>query len=155
MVKKSFKIRIFHFLFHFLKTIHRVVKFHHQKKTLGLIEFVWKSSKFKYNLNNFTKIFSEFLFLKMLNHSLKTSFESQLFHNQIYYFFKKCSEGVSILYEIQGLHKSFDTWLYIYIYTRKLLIILIIVTAIMKAFNYENLTKLTRLLEYYLNIFNT
>lgn len=155
MVKKSFKIRIFHFLFHFLKTIHRVVKFHHQKKTLGLIEFVWKSSKFKYNLKKFTKIFSEFLFKKMLNHSLKTSFESQLFHNQIYYFFKKCSEGVSILYEIQGLHKSFDTWLYIYIYTRKLLIILIIVTAIMKAFNYENLTKLTRLLEYYLNIFNT
>jgi len=118
MVKKSFKIRIFHFLFHFLKTIHRVVKFHHQKKTLGLIEFVWKSSKFKYNLNNFTKIFSEFLFFKMLNHSLKTSFESQLFHNQIYYFFKKCSEGVSILYEIQGLHKSFDTWLYIYIHEK-------------------------------------
>jgi hypothetical protein len=88
----------------------------------------------------------------MLSHSLQTSFESQLFHSQIYYFFKKCSEGVSILYEIQGLHKSFDTWLYIYIYTRKLLIILIIVTAIMKAFNYE---KLTRLLEYYLNIFNT
>ncbi len=152
MVKKSFKIRIFHFLFHFLKTIHWVVKFHHQKKTLGLIEFVWKSSKFKYNLNNFTKIFSEFLWKKMLSHSLQTSFESQLFHSQIYYFFKKCSEGVSILYEIQGLHKSFDTWLYIYIYTRKLLIILIIVTAIMKAFNYE---KLTRLLEYYLNIFNT
>jgi hypothetical protein len=50
----------------------------------------------------------------MLNHSLKTFFESQLFHNQIYYFFKKCSEGVSILYEIQGLHKAL-TLGYIYI----------------------------------------
>jgi len=95
------------------------VKFHHQKKTLGLLEFVWKSSKFKYNLNNFTKIFSEFLFFKMLNHSLKNSFESQLFHNQIYYFFKKYSEGVSILYEIQGLHKALTFgYIYIYIYEK-------------------------------------
>jgi hypothetical protein len=62
--------------------------------------------------------------------------------------------------KIQGLHKALTLgyiyiYIYIYIYERRLLIILIIVKAIMKAFNYENLTKLTRLLEYYLNIFNT
>ncbi len=88
----------------------------------------------------------------MLNHFEKNSFESQLFHNQIYYFFKNCSKGVSILYENQGLHEALTLG---YIYMRWLLIILIIVKAIMKVFNYYNLTKLTRLLEYYLNIFNT
>jgi hypothetical protein len=67
----------------------------------------------------------------MLKYFEKKSFESQLFHNQICYFFKKCSEGVSILYEIQGLHKALTLG---YIYMRRLLIIFFM--AIMKAFNY-------------------